>query len=88
VQNCVAYNDDIEVDRREKQRLKKDQAIVAERDRIQRLEREAADQEKSHQEWLEKTKTLEKGFAQANEYRELELKRAKKKMERLQKRKR
>ncbi|KAL7489051.1 hypothetical protein ACHAW6_014636 [Cyclotella cf. meneghiniana] len=86
--NCDAYNDEKEIERREKLRQKKEAAIEQERQKIERLEREGETAEQLHREWLQKTEEMQRSNAQAKEYRNDALKRAKEKMKRLQKRNR
>lgn len=84
---CPAFYDEHEVDRRERIRKKKEDAIDQEHQRIKRLEREGEAAETLHRDRLEQTEKLKKNVANAGEYRKQELKRAKEKMQRMQKRK-
>ena len=86
--NCPAYYKDEEVARREKLRQKNLAKIEEERQKIERLEREEEEAERTFEEWQAKTKEIVQNNHQANEYRNDMLKRAKEKKRRLEKRKR
>jgi hypothetical protein len=83
--NCPAYYNDTEVERRDKLKEKRLAAIEEQREKIERLEREGEDAEKLQQDWLAKTEEIKRNNARVQEYRAEELKRTKNKMKRLQK---
>jgi ERCC4-type nuclease len=87
-ENCDAYYNDKEIERREKLRQKKEDAIRQEKERVKQMEKEGETAGTLHEEWLAKTEELKRNHAQAEEYRNNELKRAREKIKRLEKRQR
>ena len=84
--NCPAYYDDKEVDRREKIRLKREEAIANEQANIRAIEKEAATNEKMQAEIARLNEELKRNNERTEAFRKEELKRKKQKVKRLQKR--
>eukprot|EP00956_Cyclotella_meneghiniana_P016834 scaffold26931_cov52-Cyclotella_meneghiniana.AAC.1 len=84
--NCPAYYNEEEVDRREKLKQKNLAKIEEARQKIERLEREEEESNRTFEEWQAKTKEIERNNLQAKEYRNDALKREKEKKRRLEKR--
>jgi hypothetical protein len=83
--NCTAYFEPKEVERREKLERKRLEKLDAEREKIERLERESGNAAQNYEEWLRQTEKIKKSHGQADEYRKEELKRAKQKKARMEK---
>ena len=84
--NCPAYFDDKEIDRREKLRLKRDKEIAQEKEAIEAMQRQNETSDRMQAELRKQIEALERDKKIAEEFRNEELKRRKKKVERLQKR--
>jgi ERCC4-type nuclease len=84
--NCPAYNDEKEVDRREKIRLKREESLASEQAQIRAIEREAATSEKMQAELARINEELKRNNERAESFRREEIKRRKRKVQRLQKR--
>lgn len=83
--NCTAYYDPKEVERREKLERKRLEKLDAERQKIERLEREGGNAAQNYEEWLRQTEKIKASHEQADEYRKEELKRAKQRRARMEK---
>ncbi|KAL7463099.1 hypothetical protein ACHAXS_003481 [Conticribra weissflogii] len=84
--NCPAYYDENEIARREKQKMKKMEALERERNKLSELKREEEDDEKGYADWLKLTKELQKNHSKSAKYRKGELKRIEKKVQQMEKR--
>jgi len=84
--NCPAYFDEKEVDRREKNRLKREKTLAAEQEKIRAIEKEAVKAEKMKAEFARLNEELMRSNERTEAFRKEELKRRKQKIQRLQKR--
>jgi ERCC4-type nuclease len=84
--NCPAYFDEKEIDRREKNRLKRVQILAAEQEQIRVIEKEGVNAEKMKAEIARLHEELMRNTERTEAFRKEELKRRKQKVQRLQKR--
>jgi len=86
--NCPAYYDDKEVDRREKQKLKRENQIILEQQKIKAIERESDQADKMQHELQRQIEELQRNKDRAQEFRTEELRKRTQKLKRLQKKNR
>ena len=86
--NCPAYYDDKEVDRREKQKLKRENQIILEQQKIKAIERESDQADKMQHELQRQIEELQRNKERAQEFRTGELRKRTQKLKRLQKKNR
>ena len=86
--NCPAYYDDEEVDRREKARLKRENQIILEQQKIKAIERESDQADKMQHELQRQIEELQRNKDRAHEFRTEELRKRTQKVKRLQKKNR
>jgi hypothetical protein len=84
--NCSAYNDEREVERRDKIRRKRDETLAAEQSKIRAIEKQSATAEQLQEGLLKQIEELKRNNELAEGLRKDELKRSKQKVQRLQKR--
>jgi len=83
--NCPAYNDEKELDRREKIREKREHIIAEERVKIRAIENESVNADRMQDELKRQIEELERNKERAEEFRKEELKKRKQKVKRLEK---
>ncbi|KAL9187979.1 hypothetical protein ACHAXT_006357 [Thalassiosira profunda] len=84
-QNCLAYNDPKEVERRKKQRQKRAEIIAAEEEDMEAIEKEREQSERMQAELKRQIEALQRNNEKAEGRRKEELKRKQQKVKRLQK---
>lgn len=85
-ENCPAYHSAIEVQRREAQMRKREEQILDQQEKLERLERDRLNAEIQIAEWKRQTQLVEESNAKAQALRAEELKRTKKKVDNMKKR--